>query len=292
MSEATPPPEPPASGGSTDPAAPPPPAPWTPPDPLAAPQPWTPPTPWTPTPWSPPDTPVGLGTPGAYENPAPNESPGQSDAYPPAGAPTYPPAGAPTYPPAGAAPPPGQAWPGHPAPAWPPQGYPPPYAYPGAPPARTNGGRTVAIVVGVVAALLALLCCGCVGLGLLDDLTAEPVASGEPYPDFGVPDEPNVTTAQDSPATAPSDGPGELTVVYEVGGTDTVDLQFYDANADFFEVDEVRTPWRMTFTANDRERVQVLAAPIGSGDATCRITINGKVVSENSGRWWVACFGW
>ncbi|MFJ8580218.1 MmpS family transport accessory protein [Micromonospora sp. NPDC093277] len=308
MSEATPSPDPQPGGNPTDPTAPPAEVPastsWAPPDPLAAPTPWA-----SPTPWSPADETAATGLPGAAGRPGSTNLPGaagQPDPPAPAG---YPPAAAahpapigPADPsggpspaaPGGATPPPGHPWPGHPAPAWPPAGYPPPYAYPGqTPPSRTNGGRIAAIVVGVVAAVVALVCCACLGLSALGSFFEEEgVGSSEPYePGYGTPDD-DALPPHGDPATTPSDGPGELTVVYEVSGTETVDIQFYDANADFFQIDEVRTPWRMTFTADDRERVQVLAEPIGSGEVTCRITINGKVVSEESGGWRVVCFGW
>ncbi|MFU8851015.1 MmpS family transport accessory protein [Micromonospora sp. SL1-18] len=302
MSDPTPIPDPSASEGPTDPTAPPavPAAmPWTPPDPLAAPAPWAPPTPWSradvPTatvgtgaigePGSTSGTAGGPGTPTPAGHPFPSGPPGPfGGPYP---APPAPPA------PGGAPPPPGHPWPGHPAPAWPPTGYPPPYAYPGSTPPRRNNGWVPAVVVSVVAVLV-LAFCGCVGLGLLGSFNDEQVESGEPYdPGYGVPDEEGITAAPlRDPATAPSGGPGELTVVYEVTGTGAVDLQFYDANGDFFQIDGVRTPWRMAFTANDRERVQLIASAVGPGDATCRITINGKVVSENSGKWGMACFGW
>ncbi len=302
MSEAPPPPEPPASGGPTDPAAPPSPAPWAPLDPLAAPQPWTPPTAWSPAPWSPPGTPAGIDTPGAPEIPAPTESPGPADAYPPADA--YRPAYPPTYPPSGAAPPPGHPWPGQPAPAWPPPGYPPPYAYPGAPPARTNGGRTVAIVVGAVGVLLVLLFCGCVGVGLLGSLTGEPVASGEPYdvpgydepgygePGYGEPDEygtgnEGLITAEPSrtPASTPSGGPGRHTVVYEVTGTTPADLEYYDANGDFIQTEQVKLPWRLKFTVQETDRLMLLTRHSTYPDdslISCRIIVDGKVVVEET----------
>jgi len=297
MSEATPSPDPQPGGSPTDPTASPAvptPAPWTPPDPLAAPTPWAP----SPMPWSPADESGTTGLPGATGLPGTTGVPsatglpgttGVPGAAGPPGATGLPGAPAPSGYPA----PIGHPWPGHPTPAWPPAGYPPPYAYPGPPPPRANGGRTAAIVVGIVIAVLALLFCGCVGLGVLGSFYDEQVSSSEPYePGYGVPDEEVASVPPNNPATTPSGGPGSLTVVYEVTGADTADIQFYDANADFYQVDEVRTPWRMTFTANDRERVQLIATPVGSGEANCRITINGKVVSEKSGMWGVACFGW
>ena len=75
-------------------------------------------------------------------------------------------------------------------------------------------------------------------------------------------------------------------------GADQVYVQFYDADANFLQLDDVDAPWRLRFTANDRERVQVIATPAESGEVSCRISINGKVVSRNSGEYGATCFGW
>ncbi|MEU2613613.1 MmpS family transport accessory protein [Micromonospora sp. NPDC007271] len=153
----------------------------------------------------------------------------------------------------------------------------------------------MAIVV-AVAAVLVLALCGCVGLTVLSSFAEDPVGSGEPYHPGYVPDEDEGTSAPPrDPATTPSGGPGTLTVVYEVAGTGTADIQFYDANADFFQVDGVETPWRMALTANDRERVQLIVSPADltrDDKVTCSITINGKVVSRDSGVYGATCFGW
>ncbi|WP_319463361.1 MmpS family transport accessory protein [Micromonospora sp. RTP1Z1] len=258
MSEATPSPDPQPPGGwtPTDPTSAPTPTPWAPPDPLAAPQPWTAPAPWSPAPTA---------------------------GFPPS-------AGQPSL----ASAPPG----------WPPPGDPPPYAHPGAPPPPTGGGRIAAVVIAVVT-VLALGVCGCLGVaGFLGAVRSEPTATGEPF-DEPYPGEPGNDVTGDTggatqgtsqnPAATPSGGPGRLKVVYEVTGANPVDLQFYDANGDFFQLDGMRSPWRLAFTANDRQRVQLIASPgdpAGTGKVTCRITINGKVVSQVTGRWGTACFGW
>ncbi|MCW3817256.1 MmpS family protein [Micromonospora sp. DR5-3] len=313
MSEPTPTPEPPADGGHPDPTTPPAPGSWTPPDPLAAPQPWAPPAAWSPTPWSPrPWSPDPTGTAGTTGWPGTTDTPGTTATPATAGTPaTTGPSSATGAPaPAGSSgqvgaprpavppvPSPAQLWPGYPTPGWPPPGYPPPYAYPGAPPARTNGGRVAAIVVAVTTVLV-LVFCGCVGLGVLSSWYEDPGTSAEPYgdPGYGDPEE-DVTAGagQSSPATTPSGGPGQLTVVYEATGAVLVDVQFYDANGDFHQYEGLRSPWRLAITANDRERVQVIASPAGlaSDDkVTCSITIDGKVVSRDSGVYGATCFGW
>lgn len=315
MSEATPPPEPPAGAGPTDPTAPPASGPWAPPDPLPAPQPWVPPTPWSPEPWSPApwpppgpaDAPGVTGMPGVTDRPGSTGTPGATGQPGGTGTPGMP--GRPDTPgtlgPGGhpgrpdtlrpAAPPAAHPWPGYGVPAWPPAGYPPPYAYPGAPQTRTSGGQ-IAAIVAAVATVLVLIFCGCVGVGLVGGLYGDPGTPEEPYgqPVEGDTDGPVGADPARSPAATPSGGPGELTVVYEVTGGALVDVQFYDANGDFYQFDGVRSPWRMMFTANDRHQVQIIASPAGpaGGTVTCRITIDGKVVSRDSGGYGAVCFGW
>ncbi|NED50713.1 hypothetical protein G3I24_07305, partial [Micromonospora aurantiaca] len=188
--------------------------------------------------------------------------------------------------------PPGPYQPG----AYPPGPYPPPYAYPGMPPRRSGGGWAIGLVIGIVT-VLALIVCGCVGLSFLGRSMTDGTASGDRYdgPLYGEPDgwadEPTGPPAR--PVTTPSGGTGRFTVLYEVTATDgEAEVQFYDADANFHQPGAVDTPWRLRFTANDRERVQIIASPVESGDVTCRITVNGKVVSTDSGEYGATCFGW
>ncbi|MFC0096369.1 MmpS family transport accessory protein [Micromonospora marina] len=330
MSETTPAPEP-AAGPSDPTAAPatPQPSSWTPPDPLAAPQPWTPPAPWSPppapSPWaaagpvsasgadpaaSPSGTGRAVGEPGwaapadpvAMPRPAVPPVPGdpQASGLPgAAGRPSQP--GAPGHPaPPGWGPgayPPGPYQAGsYPPGPHPPGPYPPPYAYPGMPAQRGGNGWVAGLVIGIVT-VLALIVCGCVGLSFLGRAMDGGSASGERYDDpfYGEPDgwadEPTPPPA--TPATTPSGGPGRFTVLYEVTGSEgEAEVQFYDANGDFHLLDSVDSPWRLRFTTSDRERVQIVTSAGRAGQVTCRITIDGKVVAQNSGRWGVACFGW
>ncbi|MET7968004.1 MmpS family transport accessory protein [Micromonospora sp. NPDC005305] len=163
----------------------------------------------------------------------------------------------------------------------------------------------MAVVVTVVIALV-LAVCGCVGFGVLGSFVDDSATSGQPYdpgfddPGFGEPDgglagEPT-DPAPPVPATTPSGGRGRFTVRYEVTGTGAANVQFYDANGDFLNVDGVQPPWRLAFTANDRQRVQIvaLAEDQRNDGVTCRITIDGKVVSQDSSATGgiATCFGW
>ncbi|MEU1684448.1 MmpS family transport accessory protein [Micromonospora sp. NPDC005707] len=165
----------------------------------------------------------------------------------------------------------------------------------------------MAVVVTVVIALV-LAFCGCVGLGVLGSFVDDSATSGQPYepdfdePGFGEPDggpggEPTPTEAAPPvPATTPSGGRGRFTVVYEVTGTGAANVDFYDANGDFLHVDGMQPPWRLAFTADDRKRVQIVALPDDQrrDGLTCRITIDGKVVSRDSSATGgiATCFGW
>ncbi|MGV9807950.1 MmpS family transport accessory protein [Micromonospora chersina] len=334
MSETTPTPEPGHSTGPSDPTAPPSapePTTWTPPDPLTAPQPWAPPAPWAPAPWTP--APPASAAPGDAPNPWASSAPATPGATPDpwgqpgSAAPGNPPPGSgaapgaagwtpPHYPnnpggtPRPAVPAPGPAgappvppWPGGaPGPGWPPVGYPPPYAYPTGAPPRSSGGWVVPVVVTVVIALV-LAFCGCVGLGVLGSFVDDSTTSGQPYdpefdePDGGLADDPTPTAAAPPvPATTPSGGRGRYTVVYEVTGTGAANVDFYDANGDFLHVDGMRPPWRLAFTTNDRKHLQIVALPDNQrrDGLTCRITIDGKVVSRDSSATGgiATCFGW
>ncbi|MEU8071766.1 MULTISPECIES: MmpS family transport accessory protein [unclassified Micromonospora] len=322
MSETTPSPEP-APGPADPTAAPatPQPSSWTPPDPLAAPQPWTPPEPWSPSPapspWAAPGpesasgtdpatSPSGAGRPvggpgwAAPADPAAPPAPGDPQSSGVPGGPGWP--AQPGVPGSSAQPgwtpgayPPGSYPPG----PYPPAPYPPPYAHPGGLPRRSAGGWVAGLVVGIVTVLALIVCC-CVGLSFLGRGMDSTGASGERYdgPLYGEPDGPpgwadEPSRAPARPATTPSGGPGKFTVLYEVTATDgEAEVQFYDADANFHQPGAVDTPWRLSFTANDRERVQIIASPVESGDVTCRITVNGKVVSKDSGEYGATCFGW
>jgi hypothetical protein len=164
----------------------------------------------------------------------------------------------------------------------------------------------VAVVVTVVVALV-LAFCGCVGLGVLGSFVDGSDSSGQPYddPEFGGPGfgEPDDGVAEETteptppaPATTPSGGRGRFAVTYEVTGTGAANIQFYDADGEFLQFDRVQPPWRLTLTADNRERVQIvaLAEDQQKDGVSCRITIDGKIVSRDSSATGgvATCFGW
>lgn len=271
MSEAPPPPDPtPPTGPAT-------------PDPSGAP---ATPGPASPPPWAPPDA-----TPPArpWVAPQPWAPPGSA-----AGVPGPPPvAGTPCFPPPA----------GAPAPAWYPPGqlppgYPPPY---GPVPAR-SGDRSALVGIVAVVTVVVLGLCACLGVaGFAYYRTEQPYPDDpyaeetyDPYYDYEE-EEPQVWPTQARPtvrpALTPSDGPGEVTVVYEVTGRGPADLEYYDANGDFIQVEQVTLPWRRSMRMHDAERVMVLANHGQESRISCRITVDGRTVAQDDRVYWVNCTG-
>ncbi|SCL13210.1 membrane protein [Micromonospora rhizosphaerae] len=298
MSEATPSPDPrpPAGPGPSGPAAP---APWAPPDPLPAPKPWATPDPW-PLAWSRPaaETPPAPGPHAtAAGPPVPTMSPdataaGSPRATQPAFG-TFPPAplGAPTA----AVPPPGTA-----AQTF---GYPsdsPPFAHPSAP--ATRGGRTSRIWI-AAPTVVAILFCGCFGVGVVARLSEDPQVVEEPSlhdPNQGWTEPPAEPTLSPTPArtqrpvTRPTAGPAPVTVVYEVTGDGRADISYFDAEGDLIHVDGVQLPWRITIRTDGKSRVMVEATWSAGADLpiSCKVTVTGAgapVVDAVDGIWRTTC---
>ncbi|MBM7086748.1 DUF4352 domain-containing protein [Micromonospora humidisoli] len=190
--------QPPGQYYPVDPTAPPPPVPEPPySDPYAPPSPYAPP-------------PVSGAPQPSYE---PGGTPPVSGAgYPPVSGAGYPPVSGGGYPPppGGGYPPPGGGYPPPPGGAYPPPGggYPPPPGGPGYPlgPAKPAGSsnKNVWIVVGLVVALVVLLCCGgIIALAVAGGDKADE-AAGEFDPS---PPTPGVTAAPGLPGDPPSAAP-------------------------------------------------------------------------------------
>ncbi|MBO4162523.1 MmpS family transport accessory protein [Micromonospora antibiotica] len=156
------------------------------------------------------------------------------------------------------------------------------------------------IVAAVVVVLVLVVCaCFCGGGRLLgssgpDAATAEPYDNGyyddEPEPSWSPPQ----PLQPPAPATAPADGPGPYPVTYEVTGTGSVDLQFYDGDGYFIRQDKVRLPWRMTLRVDDPNRVLVSATRSGGnpGGFRCTTTVGTRPrVTDVAGPddWQVQC---
>ncbi|MET8361436.1 MmpS family transport accessory protein [Micromonospora sp. NPDC005171] len=161
---------------------------------------------------------------------------------------------------------------------------------------------------------LVLTVCGCLCAGslLLDGSGSEPFAE-EPWgtPDVDgwaeptagplIPEGPDAqptTTAptpSKRPVTRPTSGPAPVTVVYEVTGSGTADIAYYDAESDLMHVDNAKLPWRTTIRTNGRSRVMVEATWPDidyHGPIDCAVTVTGAgkpVVDKVRGYWRTTC---
>ncbi|MEU8255787.1 MmpS family transport accessory protein [Micromonospora inaquosa] len=172
-------------------------------------------------------------------------------------------------------------------------------------------GRAVGIAIAVFVALVLTVCgCLCAGGLLLDESSSDPFAE-EPWrtpddwagPTMGplIPEEPNgqPTTAAPAPTkqpiTRPTSGPAPVTVVYEVTGTGTADIAYFDAESDLMHVDDAKLPWRATIRTNGKSRVMVEATwpdidYHGPLDCTVTVTDAGRpVVDKGRGYWRTTC---
>ncbi|MET7670234.1 MmpS family transport accessory protein [Micromonospora luteifusca] len=161
--------------------------------------------------------------------------------------------------------------------------------------------------------MLVLIICGCLcAAGLLFSRTSpDPIADG-PYvtPDDGWtaptagPPSPKRPTARPptpaptptkQPITAPTSGPAPVTVVYEVTGSGTADIAYYDAESDLIHVDDAKLPWRTTVRTNGQSRVMVEATWPDidyHGPLDCTLTVTGvgkPVVDKTRGYWRTTC---
>ncbi|GAA4922607.1 hypothetical protein GCM10025331_01720 [Actinoplanes utahensis] len=182
--------------------------------------------------------------------------------------------------------PPVSAPPGNPQPG--PPGYPPPPRLP-----RKSATPLVALVL----AISLLLCGGVVVVGkILVDRTTEaaqdlteplvnpvtPALPTDAAPDW--PDLPGLPT--DLPTNIPGLGEGpEITVTYEVSGTGRVEILYLDKlNGTPKRVGNADLPWRITTKMKSPTLVSVVALRTGftSGSVTCRASVNGKEVAEQT----------
>ncbi|MGC4870359.1 MmpS family transport accessory protein [Micromonospora sp. DT53] len=132
--------------------------------------------------------------------------------------------------------------------------------------------------------------------GYPDDDGWTPPSSGPLIPDRPTP---RPTTAAPTPSkqpiTRPTSGPAPVTVVYEVTGTGTVDLAYFDAESDLIHVDGQKLPWRTTIRTDGKSRVLVEARwtdDEGQRPLDCTVTVTGAgkpVVNKTRGYWATSC---
>ncbi|MDG4783819.1 MmpS family transport accessory protein [Micromonospora sp. WMMD961] len=169
------------------------------------------------------------------------------------------------------------------------------------------------IVVAAFVVLVVLVCgCLCAAGFLLDEPGSDPVAgepwgvpddgwaaptTGAPIPGQPVPGRPGPATPTPSkqPITRPTSGPAPVTVVYEVTGSGTADIAYYDAESDLMHVDGATLPWRTTIRTNGQSRVMVEATGPDINNATpidCTVTVSGvgkPVVIKEQGYYRISC---
>ena len=86
--------------------------------------------------------------------------------------------------------------------------------------------------------------------------------------------------AQGNPAEAAAGG-GERTIVFEVTGPKKADVT-YGLNSDQSQETAAKLPWKKAIKSKEAFTIAVLSAQnSGSGDITCKITIDGKVAKTN-----------
>ncbi|MER7472892.1 MmpS family transport accessory protein [Micromonospora sp. NPDC000018] len=89
--------------------------------------------------------------------------------------------------------------------------------------------------------------------------------------------------AQGNEATAaPAKDDGKKKIVLEVTGPKSADVT-YGLNADQSQENGAKLPWKKELTSSEALVIPtVLAQSKGTGKISCKITIDGKVVKENS----------
>ncbi|MFD0788061.1 MmpS family transport accessory protein, partial [Micromonospora azadirachtae] len=162
------------------------------------------------------------------------------------------------------------------------------------------GGRRSLGPIVTVAVVAVLVVCGGLGaiaLVRLSDPPRVPPAAEQPYPlpyryETEEPEEESSWASE--PALTPSAGSGTERVTYQVIGEGRADLQYYDANGDLVQIDNVSLPWRLNLATRKGGRLMVIAgASDGQLSITCEITANGKTVDRQSAvdGYGSSCFG-
>lgn len=170
-------------------------------------------------------------------------------------------------------------------------------------------GRTTTIVLSVFAVVV-LAVCGFLGVaGLLVNLPvhafADPPVAEEPQQNAPSTPEADRTgprptptpTPTRKPASTPSNGPGRVTVAYDVTGQGPVDIQYHDADGYLVQIEGVRLPWHQTIRTDDPGQAYVMANKAddrGGRTIACSLTIDGGdpvTESTGDGGWRVSCGG-
>ncbi|AVT33450.1 hypothetical protein C6361_32870 [Plantactinospora sp. BC1] len=201
---------------------------------------------------------------------APNQQDAGYGVYPPqSGPPQSAPPGTDPYAAAGAGGYPGYGQPGQPGqPGYPGGPYPP------APPKKSN--KTMIIVIVAVVVVVLVACVGlCLGpLSFMDQLRKSVETSLDATPP------PSTSDSQDGG----NPGSGGQTVVYEVTGDGRVALSYIDGAGKQVHLPSVDLPWKKEVKLPEDELKTVVAIRTGggSGDISCKITVDGKSTASKT----------
>jgi len=208
---------------------------------------------------------------GGYGVYPPQSSPPGPDPYAAAGYPGYPQQGQPGY---------QQGQPGQPQPGYPQQGYPqqgaPGGAFPPAPAKKSN--KTLIIVIAAIGALVLLGGCGLLCFNWYSAF--RDVQTGI---NSGTYDPPQSSSSAGTGSEADRSGSGD-TVVYEVTGSGEAILSYTDTAGSPVSRTGVKLPWKqeIKIPSNRAKILSVARSAGGSGDITCKITVNGETLVTKS----------
>ncbi|MEU8237911.1 MmpS family transport accessory protein [Actinoplanes missouriensis] len=184
------------------------------------------------------------------------------------------------YAPPGYSPEPGYA-PDYTRAGYPPPPPPPPGGY--TPPPRKSKTPLIALIV----AISLLLCGGVVTSGVLivRSITDKAQEAIEPITNPTLPELPALPTfPTDLPDVPGIDPNREITVTYEVTGDGPVEILYTEQLGAAKVLNRVELPWKVTTTMTGVALVSVFAQRTGGeGSVTCRATVDGKEVAEQTG---------
>ncbi|WP_169727291.1 MmpS family transport accessory protein [Segniliparus rugosus] len=100
---------------------------------------------------------------------------------------------------------------------------------------------------------------------------------------------PEPSTRRSSAASTPTAKGIPMTVSYSVTGPAVASiLMYWQADHDIASEHGIALPWSRTVTLTDQNPIR-LSAQVDSGTAHCRITVDGQVVAEATGDYFVSC---